>query len=115
MKAAAIAAGAAVVLAVAGAWTASYASEETRTCTVTGTDRTTVSTGDGHSSDMRVYTRECGTLAVEDVPFRGQWNSADIFGALEEGRTYEVTTIGWRIPWASIFPSILGTPREVTP
>lgn len=84
--------------------------ETARTCTVTGTDR--VVTPD--RSDMRVYTKECGTLAVADVMLRGQFNAADIFGALEEGHTYDLQTIGWRIPALSTFPTIIGTPVEVT-
>lgn len=75
---------------------------EERTCTITGMDRTTK---DG-SSDMRVYTEECGTLKVSDALFHGQFDSADLYGALETGETYDFTTFGWRIPVLSEFPTI---------
>ncbi|WP_251151352.1 hypothetical protein [Cellulosimicrobium sp. Marseille-Q4280] len=87
----------------------SFAGEQTRTCTVTGTDRARNSDG---GSDMRVYTEQCGTLQVRDLWLRGQFSSADIFGQLEEGKTYEVTTVGWRVPIFSSFTTILGDPVE---
>lgn len=111
----AIAAGVVLVagLAGAGAWAASFANEQTRTCTVTDTDRTTRVVDGQSSSDMRIYTEDCGTLAVGDVLLRGQFDSADIFGQLEPGETYEVTTIGWRVPFLSQFPTVLGDPVRV--
>lgn len=104
-----------VILALAavtlvGAGAASFANEQTRTCTITGTDRTRDSEG---RSDMRVYTEQCGTLAVGDLWLRGQFDSADIYGQLDEGVTYEVTTVGWRIPPLSRFETILGDPTPV--
>lgn len=91
------------------------ANEQTRACTVTDKDRTTVNTRDSASrSDMRIYTNECGTLAVTDLMTHGQFNSADIYAAIEPGKTYEMVTVGWRIGWLSAFPTIVGTPVEVT-
>lgn len=91
------------------------ANEQTRACTVTDKDRTTVTSREGNSrSDMRIYTSECGTLAVTDLVTRGQYNSADIYASIERGTTYEITTVGWRIDMLSAFPTIVGTPVEVT-
>lgn len=113
-----IAGGITVLLLIAGAigtalWSES-ANETTRTCTVTDKDRTTVSTGDGSRSDMRIYTADCGTLTVTDLMTRGQFDSSDIYANIETGSTYEITTVGWRIPWLSAFPTVLGTPIEAT-
>lgn len=113
-----IAAGALVIVLVVaiigvGLWS-EHANEQTRTCTVTDKDRTTVSTGDSSRSDMRIYTEECSTLAVGDLLTRGQFESADIYAAIEPGTTYQITTVGWRIGWLSAFPTIVGTPVEVT-
>ena len=72
-------------------------------CTVTGKDRTK---SEGSSSEMRVYT-SCGTFAVGDVLIRGQFDSADLYGSLAEGQTYDLTTIGWRVPILSMFPTIV--------
>lgn len=93
-----------------GAGAASFANEQTRTCTVTGTDRTRDSEG---RSDMRAYTEQCGTLGVGDLWLRGQFESADIYGQLDPGATYEVTTVGWRIPLLSRFETVLGDPTPV--
>lgn len=113
-----IAAGVIVLLLTAGGiglalWSES-ANETTRTCAVTDKDRTTVSSDNGSRSDMRIYTTDCGTLAVTDLMTRGQFNSADIYASIEPGNTYEITTVGWRIPWLSAFPVVLGVPDEVT-
>lgn len=106
-----------VVLVAAGIGVALWsesANETTRTCAVTDKDRTTVSSDNGSRSDMRIYTADCGTLAVTDLMTRGQFNSADIYASIEPGKTYEITTVGWRIPWLSAFPIVHGVPVEVT-
>lgn len=82
----------------------SWASEETQTCTVTEKDRAKNSSG---GSDMRLYTEECGVLQVGDTWTRGNWDSADDYAAFEEGQTYEITTVGWRIPFLSTFPTVI--------
>lgn len=76
---------------------------ETQTVTVTERDR--VSNGDG-GSESRVYTDQ-GVFGVGDDPFKGQWNSADIYGKLQPGVTYEVTTVGYRNGLFSLFPNII--------
>lgn len=83
----------------------SFYHEHTATCTVTGKDR-----GYNHetkSSEYRVYTKECGTLSNEDSLFRGKFSSGDVQGQLEEGKSYELTVVGPRIPFLSTFPNIL--------
>lgn len=99
---------------IGGALWSESANETTHTCAVTDKDRTTVSTRDSSRSDMRIYTDDCGTLAVTDLITRGQFNSADVYASIEPGNTYEITTVGWRIPWLSTFPVVLGMPVEVT-
>lgn len=104
-----------VVAAVGLAVWSEHANERTRACLVTDKDRTTVSSREGNSrSDMRIYTNECGTLAVTDLVTRGQFESADIYAAIEPGKLYEITTVGWRIGILSAFPTIVGTPVEMT-
>lgn len=82
-----------------------YANHETHhaACTVTGKDR--AKNGDG-SSDMRLYT-SCGTFAVGDGLPRSQFDSADLYGSIREGQTYDLAAIGWRIPFLSVFPVIV--------
>lgn len=105
------------LLVVAGAGAAVYSehgNKTTQTCTVTDKDRTTVTSREGtSSSDSRIYTEDCGTMQVADLMTQGQFNSADIYAQIQPGLTYEITTVGWRIPFLSAFPTILGTPVEV--
>lgn len=74
-------------------------------CQVTGKDRA------GNQGDMRVYTENCGTFTVKDNPFLLRFNSADVYGAIQEGETYDFNTVGIRLPIASMFPNVL----EATP
>ncbi|MGQ3382954.1 hypothetical protein [Glutamicibacter sp. TV12E] len=85
--------------------------EVSKTCTVTGKE--SVAQGEeGH--EYRVYTEQCGTLAVRDDWIRGRFNAADAYGQLQQGRTYDLVTLGWRIPIWSIMPNIYKA-SEVSP
>lgn len=72
-------------------------------CVVTDKDRT--STSDG-SSDMRVYTSNCGVFIIGDNVFTGTFDSADIYSNIEVGKTYDFKVTGKRISPLSVFPSI---------
>lgn len=82
----------------------SFYNERTITCTVTDKDRGMDSEG---NSNYRVYTEQCGTFSNEDSFLRGKLDSGDVQGQLEEGQTYELTVVGPRIPFMSVFPNIL--------
>ena len=73
-------------------------------CVVTKTDRAKNSDG---GSDARVYTKNCGTFQVKDSLWKGKFRSGDTYGAIEEGHTYNFTTIGWRNGFLSMFPNII--------
>lgn len=116
MAASAIVIGLLVIAGFGAAIYAEHGNETTQTCTITDKDRTTSVTRDGTSrSDTRIYTEQCGTVQVADLLTQGQFDSADIYASIETGHTYEITTVGWRVPFLSAFPTILGTPVEVTP
>lgn len=76
----------------------------TRTCTVTKADRTMNSKG---QSNTRVYTDDCGVLAVQDDMLRGHFNSADVYGAIHDGERMTFHTVGWRFDFGSVFPNII--------
>lgn len=78
------------------------------TCTVEDKDRTS----NNGSSDMRIYTKECGNLVVQDATFRKNFHSSDMYRSIHRGQVYEFTTIGFRIPFMSEFPNIV-VAREV--
>ena len=42
-----------------------------------------------------------------DAPLRGKFNSADFYGDLEEGKTYNIVLIGYRVPFFSWYENIL--------
>lgn len=93
-------------------WGWHWGSEDTRTCTVEDKDRSTEQAEGGSRSVYQVYTEECGVLRVKDVWLRGHTASADTFGDLEEGATYEMTTVGWRVPLLSLFPVIVTAEKQ---
>lgn len=84
-----------------GAWLGfqSYADEQVRTCAVEDKDRS--------EDSMRVYTEQCGVLDVSDKLFLGHFNASDVWADIEEGETYEFRTVGKRIPFFSMFPTIV--------
>ena len=95
----------AVVAVLLGAGAAFSASnQQTMVCTVTDKDRTKASEG---KSDMRIYTKDCGTLSVGDVWWKGHFASADTYSSIEPGNRYQFKTVGYRIPIFSQFPTIV--------
>lgn len=83
-------------------------------CTVTDKQAIGRTDEDGrNTTDYRVFT-SCGTFAVQDDPFIGQWNSADTFGSIQVDKTYDFEAYGWRNGFFSTFPNIK-TAIEVSP
>lgn len=60
---------------------------------------------DGTSGEKRVMTT-CGTFTVSDSVF-GDFDSYDTYMKLEEGKSYNIKTGGWRIGFFSSFPNVL--------
>lgn len=71
-------------------------------CHVDDKDR---STGPKGGSVYRVYT-SCGVFEVDDNIFLGQFNAADTYARIQPGKTYRLTTYGWRNGALSLFPNI---------
>lgn len=95
------------IVIVAAVFFAQTASKQAQNCTVTNKHMTT-DVQDGKS--VRVYqleTSDCGVLRVEDNALQGVFNSADLFAAVQPGQRYRVTTVGWRIPFLSQFPTVV--------
>ena len=76
--------------------------------TATVTDKERVQSG--KSSYYRVYTRlPDGAVRVfqnTDSWLELKFNSADVQGELERGKTYRIHTYGWRVPFLSMFENI---------
>lgn len=69
------------------------------------TEKTATTDRDG-KTNYRVYTDNCGVFAVKDDILLGQFNSADIYSKIENGKDYKFTTHGPRNGFFSMFPNI---------
>lgn len=78
---------------------------ETTGCTVTDKYISVSGNGEGTSSTKRVSTT-CGEFKVEDELSQGNWNSADVYGQIEVGKTYDFEAYGFRNGFLSSFPNI---------
>lgn len=61
---------------------------------------------DGYSQ-YRINTANCGSFMIADAPLKGQFSSADVYGQITEGESYDFTQTGFRIPVLSVFPNIV--------
>ena len=48
-----------------------------------------------------------GVYCVKDTLLFWRWDSSDMYGSLHEGETYNIETVGWRVPLLSMYPNIL--------
>lgn len=100
-----------IIIAVFGlhACTTSLAQGNQHTEIVTVCDKGSVQTGSGdsRSHEYRVYTSG-QTYTVKD--YYGsegtRFNSADLYGKIQVGKTYIIKSYGYRVPWASSFWNI---------
>ncbi len=91
-----------VVIAVIAFPVMNFSNDHTYTVTITDKERvTTQFAKDNIDSKYLIYGEdENGKTYVfenTDTLFRGKFNSSDVFGALKEGETYELTVIGFRV------------------
>ena len=63
------------------------------------------SDGDTHTSYQKLVTTSCGVFEVDDT-IAGGWQSYDRWAVIEVGKTYDITTGGYR--WWGGFPSVIG-------
>lgn len=72
-------------------------------CKVTG-KHVAVIDGD---SQYRISTANCGSFIIADSLFKGQFDSADVYGQIHEGDRIDITSVGYRIPVISAFPNMI--------
>ena len=99
MKKALVSTIAIVVLTLSGC---SYLTEDTLTATVTDKERITTRS----TSRYLIYTDK-ETLQNSDIWIRGKFRSSDIYGKLEEGKTYDFVVCGQRIPLFNAYRNII--------
>ena len=81
-------------------------SEAVVTARVSSKERVCKDSGDSIECEYLVFTdRE--TLKVVDTLLYGRFNSSDVYGRIEDGRTYRFTVVGWRLPWASQYRNVV--------
>lgn len=101
-----------VVIAVIAVPVINFSNDHTYTVTITDKERvTTQFTKDNIDSKYLIYGEDENgkTYVFEDTDtlFRGKFNSSDVFGALKEGETYELTVIGFRIHILNWYENII--------
>lgn len=95
------------LLVAAGIGFSFFSASQTNTataCVVTDKNRTTTPEGE---SSHRIYTENCGTFSADDSLLDFKFNSADIYGSIKVGGTYNFDTRGVRLPIFSSFPNII--------
>jgi hypothetical protein len=78
-----------------------------QTFTVTGKENVK----DGKSGKYLVYTDKT-TYEITDSWYHWRWDSSDVYGKLQVGKTYTATLQGYRVPFLSWYPNII-SPTEV--
>ncbi len=89
-----------------------FSNDHKYTVTITDKERVTTQSGkDNISSKYLIYSEdEDGkTYVFEDTDtlFRWKFNSSDVYSALKEGETYELTVIGFRVHIFSWYENII--------
>lgn len=81
--------------------------EQTYTITITDKERV----NDNDSSKYLVFGKDPNgeTMVFEntDTLLRGKFDSSNIYGNLEIGKTYEITVVGFRVPFLSWYQNII--------
>ena len=79
-----------------------YGTQAEVTFTVTGKERV----HSGQSGRYLVFT-DAGTFEVTDSIFHGRFDSSDLYGRMQEGKTYRAKVYGFRIEISSAYQNIL--------
>ena len=59
------------------------------------------------SSDYMISDTSGNVYVVSDSLILLSFDASDRYAAIDVGRTYGVTTIGWRVPMLSMYPNIV--------
>lgn len=81
-----------------------YTTQQYREITIKKTER--IVSSDGKSSKYLIYADD-GVYENTDSILRMKFNSADVYGQLQNGKTYTCDTYGSRVPLLSMYPNIV--------
>lgn len=101
-----------VVISVIAFPVMNFSNDHTYTVTITDKERVTTQVAeDSIDSKYLIYGEDENgkTYVFEDTDtlFRWKFNSSDVYGALKEGETYELTVIGFRIHILNWYENII--------
>lgn len=101
-----------VVIAVIAFPVLNFSNDHQYTVTITDKERVTTQLAqDNIDSKYLIYGEDENgkTYVFEDTDtlFRGKFNSSDVYGALKEGETYELTVIGFRVHILNWYENII--------
>ena len=94
-----------ILFAVLGGCTVSCAGSFNDT-EVTATVKDKESVRKGGDNTYLIFTDK-GVFENDDSLLRGKWNSSDFYNAIEIGKTYKFTVIGYRVPFLSWYKNII--------
>lgn len=60
----------------------------------------------GNSDKYMVVDKNNNTYKIEDLFFKGKFNSTDLYNEIEVGKQYKITTTGKRLRFWSDYPNI---------
>lgn len=83
-----------------------YGTEDTVRFTVDDLERITESDGETVTSKYLIFTEEGETFENTDSLWRWKFDSSDMQGQLDEGKTYDARVYGWRIDWLSSYRNV---------
>lgn len=93
------------IVLIAGLSATPLLSQETYTAEVRKSERVCESGKDG-SCRYLVFTDQ-GVFKNTDTIWKWKFNSSDFYADIEVGKTYEFDTVGFRIPFLSVYENIV--------
>lgn len=101
-----------VIIVVIAVPVMNFSNDHQYTVTITDKERVTTQVAEGQTdSKYLIYGEDENgkTYVFEDTDtlFRWKFNSSDVYGALKEGETYELTVIGFRIHILNWYENII--------
>lgn len=75
--------------------------------TITIQDKERIMDRDGSGSKYLIWTEEGEVFENTDQMFMGKFNSSDLYGKLERGKTYKCHVSGWRNEFMSWYRNLI--------
>lgn len=68
----------------------------------------------GTNGDGYLVFAKGETFSITDSTLYGQFNSSDIYGSLQRGKTYDCSVVGWRNGFFSMYRNIIKCTEQET-